>query len=100
MFLHMVGHNLTNCVIGFYFKRSGETVSRYFSEVLKALCYFGKDMINLRSIETHPKIISRPRRFYPYFKVNRVKYIQQLICQGLSILLIKTSSNIGLHWSL
>ena len=27
MFLHTVGHNLRNCVIGFYFKRSGETVS-------------------------------------------------------------------------
>ncbi|WVZ57253.1 LOW QUALITY PROTEIN: hypothetical protein U9M48_007658 [Paspalum notatum var. saurae] len=35
MFLHTVGHNLRNCVIG-------ETVSRYFNEVLTALCSLGK----------------------------------------------------------
>ena len=69
MFLHTVGHNLRNCVIGFYFKRSGETVSRYFSEVLRALCYLAKDMISLRSIETHAKITNSPDRFYPYFQV-------------------------------
>ncbi|CAO2201993.1 unnamed protein product, partial [Urochloa humidicola] len=68
MFLHTVGHNLRNCVIGFYFKRSGETVSRYFGEVLRALCYLAKDMINLRSVETHPKITNNPGRFYPYFE--------------------------------
>ena len=69
MFLHTVGHNLRNCVIGFYFKRSGETVSRYFSEVLRALFYLAKDMISLRSIETHAKITNSPDRFYPYFQV-------------------------------
>lgn len=70
MFLHTVGHNLRNRVIGFYFKRSNETVSRYFNEVLKALCILGKDMIKLRSIDTHSKITSNPGRFYPYFQVH------------------------------
>lgn len=76
MFLHTVGHNLRNRVIGFFVLRSSETVSRYFNEVLKALCYLAKDMIKLRSTETHPKIMSNPSRFYPYFKVPRVICIQ------------------------
>ncbi|XP_015612211.1 protein ALP1-like isoform X2 [Oryza sativa Japonica Group] len=68
MFLHTVGHNLRNRVIGFYVIRSSETVSRYFNEVLKALCCLAKDMIQIRSIETHSKIVSNPGRFYPYFE--------------------------------
>uniref|UniRef100_A0A0A9H9K6 DUF8040 domain-containing protein n=1 Tax=Arundo donax TaxID=35708 RepID=A0A0A9H9K6_ARUDO len=55
LFLHTVGHNLRNHVIGLYVKRSCEIVSRYFNEVLKALCSLAKDMIKLRSIDTHPK---------------------------------------------
>jgi hypothetical protein len=74
MFLHTVGHNLRNRVIGFYVIRSSETVSRYFNEVLKALCCLAKDMIQIRSIETHSKIVSNPGRFYPYFEVSHVKY--------------------------
>ena len=74
MFLHTVGHNLRNCVIALYFKRSGETVSRYFSEVLMALCSLAKDMIKLRSVETHSKITSSPGRFYLYFKVYYKTY--------------------------
>ncbi|KAL6638731.1 hypothetical protein ACP70R_023590 [Stipagrostis hirtigluma subsp. patula] len=68
MFLHTVGHNLRNRVIGLFVKRSSETVSRYFNQVLKALCFLAKDMIKLRSVETHAKITSSPGRFYPYFK--------------------------------
>jgi len=74
MFLHIVDHNLRNCVIALYFKRSGETVSRYFNEVLMALCSLAKDMIKLRSVETHSKITSSPGRFYPYFKVYYKTY--------------------------
>uniref|UniRef100_A0A0A9D2N4 DUF8040 domain-containing protein n=1 Tax=Arundo donax TaxID=35708 RepID=A0A0A9D2N4_ARUDO len=69
MFLHTVGHNLRNHMIGLYVKRSSETVSWYFNEVLKALCSLAKDMIKLKSIDTHPKITSSPGRFYPYFEV-------------------------------
>jgi len=79
MFLHTVGHNLRNYVVAFYFKRSGETVSRYFSEVLMALCSLAKDMIKLRSVETHSKITSSPGRFYPYFKVYYKIYFLNIL---------------------
>lgn len=99
MFLHTVGHNLRNRVIGFFVKRSSETVSRYFNEVLRALCYLAKDMIQLRSIDTHSKIVSNPGRFYPYFEVSRVKFIELLICSCLLFFVTTIFFNIGLHWS-
>ncbi|KAH7691710.1 Myb/SANT-like domain-containing protein [Dioscorea alata] len=37
MFLHVVGHNVRNRVVGMNFLRSGETVSRYFHHVLHAI---------------------------------------------------------------
>ncbi|CAL5205315.1 unnamed protein product [Lathyrus oleraceus] len=36
-FLHIVGHNVRNRVMSFFFRRSGETVSRHFHRVLDAL---------------------------------------------------------------
>ena len=36
-FLHIVGHNLTNRTMKFYFKRSSETVSRHFHQVLRVI---------------------------------------------------------------
>ncbi|XP_044447927.1 protein ALP1-like isoform X1 [Triticum aestivum] len=68
IFLHTVGHNLRNRVVGFFLRRSSYTVSKCFHEVLNALCFLAKDMIKLRSIETHQKILDSPGRFYPYFK--------------------------------
>ena len=37
MFLHTIGHNERNTVISKNFKRSGETASRYFKSVLRAI---------------------------------------------------------------
>jgi len=36
-FLHIIGHNVKNQSVSFFFHRYGETVSRYFHNVLKAL---------------------------------------------------------------
>ena len=36
MFLHILGHYMKNRVIQFEFRRSGETISRYFKLVLNA----------------------------------------------------------------
>ncbi|KAJ9678027.1 hypothetical protein PVL29_022804 [Vitis rotundifolia] len=36
-FLHIVSHNLRNRTMKFYFKRSSETVSRHFHQVLRAI---------------------------------------------------------------
>ncbi|KAL6660182.1 hypothetical protein ACP70R_002304 [Stipagrostis hirtigluma subsp. patula] len=68
MFLRMVGQHHTNASVGFWFWRSGETVSRYFNAVLDAMVQLAKDLIYVRSTNTHPKITSSPNRFYPYFE--------------------------------
>ena len=70
MFLKFVGHRWTNRSVGFEFLRSGETVSRYFNLVLDALCVMSRDLITMRTTETHPKISSSPGRFHPYFEVT------------------------------
>ncbi|XP_044434278.1 protein ALP1-like [Triticum aestivum] len=67
MFIHVVGHNWKNRSIGFEFYQSGETVSRYFNAVLDALCLLARDVICIRTIETHSKITSSSR-FHPYFE--------------------------------
>jgi len=71
MFIHCVGHHWSNRSIGFEFMRSSETVSRYFHHVLDALCTLARDLICIRSIETHSKITSSPDRFHPYFEVHQ-----------------------------
>ena len=37
MFLHILAHHVKNRVIQFEFRRSGETISRYFNLVLNAM---------------------------------------------------------------
>lgn len=70
MFMHVVGHNWSNRAVGFEFNRSGETVSRYFNAVLDALVLLARELIYIRSTETHEKITSSPGRFHPYFEVQ------------------------------
>nr|XP_034572798.1 protein ALP1-like isoform X2 [Setaria viridis] len=68
MFIHCVGQRWSNRSIVFEFIRSSETVSRYFHLVLDALCTLARDLICIRSVETHSKITSSPGRFHPYFE--------------------------------
>jgi hypothetical protein len=56
MFLHVVGHNQRFRVIHQHWRRSVETVSRYFREVLYAIGELRDDMIKPPSIETPLKI--------------------------------------------
>jgi hypothetical protein len=76
MFMHVVGQNWSNRAIGFEFIRSGETVSRYFNVVLDALVIHDRELIYIRTTETHAKITSNPGRFYPYFEVQSRNSIQ------------------------
>jgi len=69
MFIHAVGQNWSTRAIAFEFLRSTETVSRYFNLVLDALCILARDLICIKSVETHSKITSSPGRFHPYFEV-------------------------------
>lgn len=73
MFMHIVGHKWSNRSVGFEFYRSGETVSRYFNAVLDSLVSISKELIYIRSTETHPKITSSPGRYHPYFEVHNTK---------------------------
>jgi hypothetical protein len=68
MFLHVVGHNQRFRVIHQSWRRSAETVSRYFKEVLYAIGELRDDMIKAPTGETPLKIRNSPR-WYPYFKV-------------------------------
>jgi hypothetical protein len=68
MFLHTVGHNVRNRVIGFNFGRSGEVVSRYFKRVLHAICELRDELIRKPPLET-PSKIKGNYLWDPYFKV-------------------------------
>jgi hypothetical protein len=56
MFLHVVGHDQRFRVIGWGFRRSGETISRYFHEVLYAVGELHNEMIVPFFTSVHPKI--------------------------------------------
>uniref|UniRef100_A0A0E0L127 Uncharacterized protein n=1 Tax=Oryza punctata TaxID=4537 RepID=A0A0E0L127_ORYPU len=70
MFIHVVGHNQRFRVIHQNFRRSTETVSRYFREVLYAIGELRGEMIKPPSNETPLKIRNSPM-WYPYLKVAR-----------------------------
>ena len=53
MFPYMVGQHHTNSSVGFWFWRSSETVSRYFNIVLRAMGELARDLIYIRSTDTH-----------------------------------------------
>ncbi|WVZ89944.1 hypothetical protein U9M48_036289 [Paspalum notatum var. saurae] len=67
MFLHVVGHNQRFRVISMSFRRSIETISRYFQEVLYAVGELRNEMIVPAATSVHPRILNS-RRWYPYFK--------------------------------
>nr|XP_020198761.2 protein ALP1-like [Aegilops tauschii subsp. strangulata] len=67
MFLHVVGHNQRFRVIHNTFRRSMETISRYFKQLLYAVGELRGEMIRRPSGQTPPKIHGSPR-WYPYFK--------------------------------
>ncbi|KAL2319923.1 hypothetical protein Fmac_028892 [Flemingia macrophylla] len=67
-FLHIVGHNVKNRTVSFFFHRSGETVSRHFHNVLNAIIMLeGEFLVQPSGIDVQP-YIQNNSRFYPYFK--------------------------------
>ena len=75
MFLHVVGHNQRFRVIHNTFRRSRETISRYFKQVLFAVGELRVEMIKIHSDQT-PKKIRESHRWYPYFKVSNSKILR------------------------
>ncbi|XP_068504275.1 uncharacterized protein [Phaseolus vulgaris] len=67
-FLHIIGHNVKNRSVSFFFHRSEETVSRHFHNVLKAiLMLHGEFLIQPVGTEVEPHILNN-NQFFPYFK--------------------------------
>lgn len=67
IFLNIVGHNERNRVIQERFQHSGETISRYFNNVLKALKSLSREFLVSPPLSTPSGILSC-NRFHPYFK--------------------------------
>lgn len=70
MFLITLGHGLTNRMIQERFQHSGETVSRWFSLVLDAVCHLAVDIIKPSDMQFRatPSKIRNDDRYWPYFK--------------------------------
>jgi hypothetical protein len=69
MFLHVVGHNQRFRVMHNTSRRSIETISRYFNQVLYAIGELRQEMIKPPSSDI-PSKIRYSKRWYSYFKVS------------------------------
>ncbi|KAK2989299.1 hypothetical protein RJ640_026682 [Escallonia rubra] len=69
IFLNIVGHNERNRVIQERFQHSGETISRHFNNVLKAIKSLSRELLQPAPLSTPLEILGS-NRFYPYFKVH------------------------------
>ncbi|MQM13204.1 hypothetical protein Taro_046127 [Colocasia esculenta] len=67
-----VGHGIGNRMLREWFQHSGETMSRHFNAVLKAILSLRNDYMKLpnNDVGVHEKIHSDPK-FYPLFKARR-----------------------------
>ncbi|XP_074322023.1 uncharacterized protein LOC141659164 [Apium graveolens] len=65
---YLLGHNVTVCELSVFFRRSGETVSRHFHNVLNAIIELeDKFLIQPNGSQVSSEIFTEAR-FYPYFK--------------------------------
>ncbi|XP_077247701.1 uncharacterized protein LOC143887511 isoform X2 [Tasmannia lanceolata] len=69
IFFHIISDDQRNHCMKAYFRRSGETVSRYFSKVLDAIMSMTNLLIKPPSPDTPPQIRAN-ERWYPYFKLK------------------------------
>ncbi|WJX10733.1 hypothetical protein P8452_01419 [Trifolium repens] len=67
-FLHIIGHNVINPTVSFFFHRSGETVSRHFHNVLRAIISLEDEFPVQPSGRDVALQILNNSRFYPFFK--------------------------------
>ncbi|XP_028768055.1 uncharacterized protein LOC114725688 [Neltuma alba] len=66
--LYILGHKAKNRVVNFFFRRSGETISRHLHNVLRAIIEVGDKFIVQPDGITIPPEIHTNDRFYPFFK--------------------------------
>ena len=68
MFLHVVGHNERFRVVDLTFRRSAETISRFFQKVLYAVGEQMNELIVPPATNVHPRILGSRRWVgVPYF---------------------------------
>ncbi|CAI0390571.1 unnamed protein product [Linum tenue] len=69
LFLYKLAHNVRNRVVNFFFRWSGETISRHFHGVLKAILSLeAAFLVQPNGSIVPPEISDSEGRFYPYFK--------------------------------
>ena len=68
-FLHILAHNVKTRTVSFFFHRSGETISRHFHHILRAIISLENEYLVQPSRLEVPSQILNNTRFYPYFKV-------------------------------
>lgn len=68
IFLNIIGHNERNRVIQERFQHSGETISRHFNNVLRAIKSLSREFLQPPPLLTPSEILGN-NRFFPYFKV-------------------------------
>ena len=61
MFLHVVGHNERFRVVDLIFRRSAETISRFFQKVLCAVGELSNELIIPPATNVHPRILGSRR---------------------------------------
>ncbi|XP_022633862.1 uncharacterized protein LOC111241213 [Vigna radiata var. radiata] len=82
-FLHIIGHNVKNRSVTFFFHRSGSTVSNHFHNVLDAILTLESEfLIQPSGNEIHPYVLNN-NRFYSYFKVLISTYLKMLFDQRM-----------------
>ncbi|XP_020257073.1 uncharacterized protein LOC109833705 isoform X2 [Asparagus officinalis] len=67
-FLNILGVNQLNRTLQCYFRRSGETVSRHFHRVLRAMILLEEIFLQQPDGSEVPPEIANNTRFWPYFK--------------------------------
>ncbi|XP_028080060.1 uncharacterized protein LOC114281708 [Camellia sinensis] len=68
IFLLTIGLNERNRVVQERFQHSGQTISKYFNRVLKAVCRLGKQVIRPPDFDEVLVEIRHNPHFYPFFK--------------------------------
>ncbi|KAI9098514.1 hypothetical protein K1719_025139 [Acacia pycnantha] len=66
--LYILSHKTKNRVVNFWFRRSGETVSRHFHNVLRAIIELEDKFLLQPNGSSVPAEIHGNDKFYPYFK--------------------------------
>ncbi|XP_054803932.1 protein ALP1-like [Prosopis cineraria] len=66
--LYILTHSAKNREVNFWFRRSGETISRHFHQVLTAIIDLEEKFLVQPNDTTIPPEIEKDKKFFPYFK--------------------------------